>query len=181
MYNRTCMMIVSLGLLGIITGCGTSNHVSNQASTVNQTEWLTSNPAQKTVNLKWVAGYNHTDSGMNFDGYSNGNMTITVPQGWTVHVSFSNHDMMTHSAMVVPYQLRTDSSFPAKSVSFHGASTPNPSEGTMSGQEQTFTFIASKSGKYAIVCGIPGHASLGMWDTLIVSNSASNASVSVVK
>ncbi len=47
--------------------------------------------------------------------------------------------------------------------------TPNPSFGTI-GNTVTLSFIADKTGKYAIVCGVAGHAAMGMWDTFVVSD-----------
>jgi glucose dehydrogenase len=35
--------------------------------------------------------------------------------------------------------------------------------------KQSFTFTASATGTYAIVCGVPGHAVAGMWDVLQVT------------
>ncbi len=48
----------------------------------------------------------------------------------------------------------------------------------MKGTTQKFSFIADKAGKYAIVCGVPGHDAAGMWDTLVVSDSAATATIS---
>jgi uncharacterized cupredoxin-like copper-binding protein len=33
--------------------------------------------------------------------------------------------------------------------------------------------VASKVGKYAIVCAVPGHAATGMWDAFTVVKSGS--------
>lgn len=171
MHIRLWVSIVALSLLATVTGCGASSSATNIGSSKNVPQrWFTTNASQKTAYVKLEANYNGTDDGMNFDGYSNGNMTITVSQGWKVIVTFSNDSsMMVHSAMIVSYKDRTNAIFSPTSLAFKGASTPDPDLGTQNGQTQTFTFTANKSGKYAIVCAIPGHAARGMWDTLIVA------------
>lgn len=179
MRIRFWTALAALSLMTIITGCGSSAGSSNQGHNQKGSQWLTANAAQKTADIKLEANYQNANGGMNFDGFSRGQMTITIPQGWIVHVTFSNDSSLTvHSAMVVPYNDRTDFSFSASSLAFSGASTPNPDQGTANGQTQTFTFAANKPGQYAIVCAIPGHAAIGMWDTLIVSNSVTVASIS---
>ncbi|MFO2550920.1 hypothetical protein JI721_14385 [Alicyclobacillus cycloheptanicus] len=158
-----------------------SNSDANSDNSVNvpAQQWIMSNPSQKSGIIDLEANYNDNDGGMNFDGYSNGAMTVTVPKGWTVQVKFSNDSSMTvHSVMVVPFSDRTNSSFTPTDVAFKGAATPNAESGTLNGQTQTFIFTATKPGKYAIVCGIPGHAALGMWDTLVVSDTSTSISVS---
>lgn len=115
---------------------------------------------------------------MNFDGYSNGAMQVTVPQGWKVNVTFKkDNPSLPHSAMFVPYDLRASTSFSQSNVSFSGAMTPTPSFGTSGNTTCNFSFVADKTGKYAIVCGVTGHAAMEMWDTFIVSDSANAPSV----
>ncbi len=165
------------GLIATIVGCGTVG-IQNTAISSGSNQWLTFNTPDKVVLLKLDADYNSTSAGMNFNGYSSGNMKISVPQGWKVEVAFKNDNAaLPHSAMIVPYDERTNMSFSPTGVSFPGAMTPNPAFGVIDNTVQNFTFTADKQGKFAIVCGVNGHASMGMWDTLVVSNSASTPSI----
>jgi uncharacterized cupredoxin-like copper-binding protein len=42
-------------------------------------------------------------------------------------------------------------------------------DGTMPGESETVTFMASEAGEYTMVCYIPGHAVSGMWLRFVVS------------
>jgi sulfocyanin len=129
-------------------------------------QWLSYDAAKKTVTVAVIAGYNNTQSGFNFNGYANGQMTITVPQGWTVTVNFTNKGQLPHSAAIV-------AAAAAKTPVFPGASTP-ASElaiGLAPGQSASFTFTAAKAGRYRVACLVPGHETLGMWDNFVVAAS----------
>lgn len=173
----------TLMLISILTGCGTQNSTSsisgNNANEKSATQWISANPSGKTANLRLEAAYKNINGGFNFNGFSSGNMTVTIPKGWDVQVSFTNDSSDdAHSAMIVPYNDRQATNLSASSEAFKNSSTPNSFIGVMKGTKQKFNFIASKAGKYAIVCGVPGHDAAGMWDTLIVSDSASTATIS---
>lgn len=101
---------------------------------------------------------------MNFNGYAKGEMVVRVPRGYTVDVPFRNESaQIPHSAMVTTMDQveRTEGFTPA----FPGAMTENPEVGITTGT-QSFSFTAGKTGRYALLCAVPGHAVSGMWDTL---------------
>jgi plastocyanin len=77
---------------------------------------------------------------------------------------------LAHSAVVAAYADRTATSFPP---AFPGAATQNATSGVGQRVRQTFSFVATKVGTYAIVCAVPGHAAAGMWDVLKVTSSGS--------
>jgi plastocyanin len=90
-----------------------------------------------------------------------------VPVGYHVDVTFSNNAGIPHSALITPYADKSKTSnFP---LAFPGASTTNPTSGTAKGQTEHFSFVASKAGTYALVCGVPGHVAAGMWDVFKVT------------
>jgi plastocyanin len=136
--------------------------------------WVRWDPASKTADLTLTAAYNQVGSGFNFDGYNSGHLTITVPLGAKVTVSFTNKADLAHSVVITPYADRTlAGNFP---LAFPGSSSPNPGTGMAKIKvPQVFSFTASKAGTYAIVCGVPGHALGGMWDVLQVANVATAA------
>ena len=119
----------------------------------------------RTVTLTIIAGYK--GGGFDFNGDSKGKMVISVPAGYTVIVNFSNRGAAPHSAVVTLYNKRTSvSGFP---LAFPGARSPNPVSGIGKGKRQRFSFKATKVGKYALVCAVPGHAEAGMWDVFQVT------------
>lgn len=175
-------MVLSLSLAGVVapavTGIG-----SVQAATkveIQSAKWLKIDKVHKTLTVKVIANATNANSGMNFDGYSNGDMQIQIPQGWLVQVSFQNHSsMMPHSAMIVP--LNQHSKVSGFTPAFPRASTPSPTSGTMQGMTLLFKFKANKSGKFALICGLPGHSAGGMWDKVTVSSKFKTPSVMVTK
>ena len=119
----------------------------------------------RTATLTLIAGYK--GGGFDFDGDSNGKMVISVPAGDTVNVSFSNRGVAPHSAVFTLYNKRNSpTGFP---LAFRGAESKNPTNGITKGITQRFSFVANKPGRYALVCGVPGHAAAGMWDVFQVT------------
>ena len=139
-------------------------------------DWFHVNEAGKSVHMTITAGLTDAKSYWNFNGGHDGNMTITVPEGFTVMIDFMNNDPnMAHSLGISA----TTSGFGAMmqpDVAFEGAITSNPTsmvEATMPGQEESIMFVASAAGDYAMVCYIPGHAATGMWIYFNVSADGS--------
>ena len=165
-------------LAGLLSACGATPFSHAASSPANPSHWLQSEAAKKSVTLKVFAG---EDNGMNFNGYDRGGMIITVPADWKVTVDFVNTDnAQAHSAMIVPFADRVSMNIPTTAVAFPDASTPDPTDGTGYGIAQSFRFTAgTSSGTYALVCGVPGHAAMGMWDKFVVSKTAQAASITV--
>jgi len=132
---------------------------------------LASIQSSKTVTINLVAAEGSAASGFNFNGYAKGDMAIEVPTGWTVKVSFTDASSTPHSALIVPWNERQAAIFhPA----FPGAATSDYRSGIEKGDSaQSFSFTADTAGHYAVVCGVPGHDDLGMWDRFdVVDNLA---------
>lgn len=127
--------------------------------------FVTANAKKKTVNLLLEAGVGTANNGLNFDGYANGQMVVTVPAGWTVDVTFKNVGGLPHSVVFVPGKANINSLSPKPA--FPGAESPDPIQGTAPGASAVFHFVA-KAGTYKFLCAFPGHSSLGQWDTFIV-------------
>jgi sulfocyanin len=139
-------------------------------STVKVNEFLSYDPAAKTVALKLFAAHGSVNGGMNFNGASNGSATITVPVGWSVSWNFTNEDAIPHSAIVLVNKMP----FPAQpqDPAIPRAYTKDVTAGLpTNGTDQT-TFKASTAGQYLIACGVPGHAPSGMWIKFDVSADA---------
>jgi sulfocyanin len=139
-------------------------------SGVKVNEFMSYDPAAKSVTLKLFSAHGSVNGGMNFNGASNGGNTITVPVGWSVTWAFKNEDAIPHSAIVLANKMP----FPAQpqEPAIPRAYTKDVTGGLPTdGTDQT-TFKASTPGQYVIACGVPGHAPSGMWIHFDVSADA---------
>lgn len=130
-------------------------------------DWFQVDQAAKTASMTITAGATDALNHWNFNGGHNGNMTITVPEGFAVTIHFKNADPMgmAHSMGIVAETSNFSAMMEPNPV-FPGAITTNPTsltEATMPGSEETVSFTASQAGNYSMVCFIPGHAATGMW------------------
>jgi len=143
-------------------------------------KWMQVDAKNETVQLDISMGEPSTAGGFNFNGYANGSMTVTVPVGWTVKVKADDVDQyLSHSLEIVDAQDKPP--VQALEPAFPKAETPDVKTGIKPSQKASFTFKADKPGEYWMMCGVPGHALGGMWDKLIVSESAATPSVSMQK
>src|SRR5258708_4203010 len=131
--------------------------------------WLTVDTTAKTATFQLTSGLTPLNGGLNFNGFNDGKLTLTVPTGWTVVIRFTNHDAnLPHSAEVVD----TTKPMPAGPVDppvFAHAMTGKLMTGVPSGESDSLRFVASKAGSYMIFCGVPGHGLAGMWIRFKVS------------
>lgn len=123
----------------------------------------------KTAKVTLVSAFTQDNYGMNFNGYSKGKATYTIPKGWTVDVTFINPSPVPHSVIVVEREMVRK--FQMGQPAFAGASVPNPQVG-MALKKAAFTFVADEAGDYVFACGFPAHAVNGHWLSLKVSEDA---------
>src|SRR5213594_4746119 len=72
------------------------------ASPTVDPSWLAADTASKTATFQLIAGLTGANGALNFNGFRDGELTLTVPLGWTVVMQFRNHDgMLPHSAEVI--------------------------------------------------------------------------------
>lgn len=139
--------------------------------------WLSADTATRTATVAVIAGLTNANSGLNFNGYKSGGLTLTVPKGWTVIVRFVNKDHnLPHSVAIIP-----DAGSPpvnAGAPAFRGATTKNLEAGVPFDAHDEFSFVANKTGAFMIFCGVPGHGAAGMWIRLKVDGAATTASFS---
>ena len=92
--------------------------------------------AANTVEFTLIAGKTTNNSSFfNFNGFSNGKMTLTVPTGWTVVVHYQNFSPLRHSFDVIPYTGKQPDAPPPPPV-FKGATTKDPVSGIGLGKEE---------------------------------------------
>jgi sulfocyanin len=131
---------------------------------------LSYDAATKTASLMLNAAEGSANGGMSFNGGSSGNLTITVPQGWTVRWHFVNMDAIPHSAIL----LQDQQPFPGipTTPAIPRAYTAEVTGGLPTNGTDDTQFVASPAGAYVIACGVPGHAPSGMWIRFVVSATA---------
>lgn len=145
---------------------------------VPDTTWLKWNPTTKTATFKLIAGVpGRAKSPFNFNGYTDGELILTVPENSTVVVNFVNDDGTPHSAEVI------DDKQPIPNMSvdqpaIQRAYTKSVSEGIAQFGTDAMRFKATPAGSYLIFCGVPGHGLSGMWIRFKVSPDVSVPSLS---
>src|SRR5438270_11536158 len=133
--------------------------------------WLSFDAPGKTVRFQLIAGLTGLNGALNFNGFSDGGLTLVVPAGWRTEIDFRNHDgMLPHSAEIIAPQtpLPTQPVAPAIPRAF----TPELNDGLGSEATDPMRFPAQPAGEYLIFCGVPGHGAAGMWIRLRVSATA---------
>ena len=163
------------GLLGFATGLAQPAAASAQsdraaATPVVDASWLQFDTATQAVSFQLIAGLTGLNGALNFNGFRDGELTLTVPLGSNVVLHFRNHDgMLPHSAEVIPdsHPLPPGPVAPA----FPRALTLRLEQGLISEQTDDVRFIAFRGGSYLIFCGVPGHGAAGMWIRLEVVGS----------
>lgn len=137
-------------------------------------DWYSLDSDARTVHLSITAGLTPDNNHWNFNGAIKGDMAITVPEGYTVDIQFTNNDPnMAHSLGIEPATINFTVP-PTPTPVFEGAITENPGsmiDGTMPGESEPVTFVADQAGHYAMVCYVPGHTAVGMWIYFDVSAS----------
>ena len=145
-----------------------------EMAVLSMPDWMQVDEAAQTVTMDVVAGQTDANNSWNYNGHSNGDITIVVPVGYTVTINFSNDDGVN------PHSLGIDGSpggdFPAMfddpEIAFEGAITTGATsmtDATAPGGSESITFVASTAGDYSMVCYVPAHAFAGMWIGFTVS------------
>ena len=111
--------------------------------------------ATKTVTFALSAGV------FDFNGYTNGRATLTVPPKSNVVMNFTQDDGTPHSAIIIDDKEPMPTM--AEQPAIPRAYTNKASEGLPQGATDVIKFTAPDSGSYRIFCGVPGHGLSGMW------------------
>ena len=138
--------------------------------------WLSYDSASKTVSFKLIAGLTGgAKSPFNFNGFTSGELTLTVPAGSTVVMPFVNDDGTPHSAVMIPAEGPIPNM--AEEAAIPRAYTREATQGLAQGQKDTMRFKAEPAAEYRIICGGSGHGHSGMWIRFVVSSQVSAPSV----
>jgi hypothetical protein len=132
-------------------------------------------PAGQDQGLKYDAGSNTVTFELiggpfNFNGFTNGGTTLTVPAKSNVVMNFINKDGTPHSAEVIS----GEGSIPNAAVdpAIPRAYTNKLLEGLPQEASDVMRFQVPESGTYRIFCGVPGHGLSGMWIWMKVDPAA---------
>jgi sulfocyanin len=164
MLRRGGWLGVGLAVVALVVPSGADEEL--------QAHWLKFDADKKLVQLRLVGAKDGTNGTMNFNGYGNGNMTVTVPFGWRLEVEFINKGLgaLPHSLVVIEEvsPLPIEGGKPAFPRALTRALVP----GLGAGESDTFDFVANREGRFLLFCGTTGHGVAGMWDYLVVSRKA---------
>jgi len=127
-------------------------------------DFVSFDPATNTVTFKLVAGP------FVFNGFGNGDATLTLPPQSHVVINFIQDDGTPHSAEVYSGEgpLPNAGGDPA----IPRAYTNKVIEGLVQGATDVLRFTVPDSGRYRIICGVPGHALSGMWIWMVIDPAA---------
>ena len=124
--------------------------------------------ASNTVTFKLAAGP------FNWNGFGNGQATLTVPPKSNIVVNFVQDDGTPHSAEVASGKGPVPNS--GGNPAIPRAYTNKVVEGLPQGATDVMKFSVPDSGKFRIICGVPGHATGGMWIWMVIDPSAKTPS-----
>ena len=119
-----------------------------------------------TATFQLIAG----PTGFQFNGYSSGGATLTLPPKANVVINFVNKDGTPHSAEVIPGEgpIPNSSTDPA----IPRAYTNQALQGLPQESGDVMRFQVPDQGTYRIFCGVPGHGLSGMWIWMKVDPAA---------
>ena len=125
--------------------------------------WVHADSAAKRVSFDLIAGVPGVNGGLNFNGFTNGELTFVVPAGWRVTLNFRNRDhALTHSVEVITP--RAPLPIQAVPPSIAGAGSKELLLGAAADlPPEPITFVATPTGEYLLYCAVPGHGMAGMW------------------
>lgn len=136
------------------------------ANAAGQGQGLKYDAPTNTVTFELIGG----PSGFKFNGYANGEATLTVPSKANMVINFVNKDGTPHSAEVISGEgpLPNTAAEPAIPRAF----TKDLVAGLPQEGKDVMRFTVPDRGTYRIICGVPGHALSGMWIWLKVDPAA---------
>lgn len=153
-------------------------HSQGQAAPrVPDASWLKWNADTKTVTFQLIAGAPAASSPFNFNGFTDGKLTLIVPAGATVVMPFVNDDGVPHSAEVISGTAPIPNS--GGNPAIPRAYTISLLEGLPQGGKDVIRFTATPAAAYRIFCGVPGHGLSGMYIDMKVDSTAKEPSMIV--
>ncbi|HLW48399.1 MAG TPA: sulfocyanin-like copper-binding protein [bacterium] len=172
---RLAWLAACAGALGIGVG-GRTN--APQARAASPPSWMKVDAPHQRVSFTVTAADGGANGTLNFNGYANGRMTVTVPAGWHVHIDFVNSGA---GALPHSFEVIRSGKIPTQGIppAIPGAESRDLIAGVPPMQKDAFDFTAAPAGQYLWLCGFPTHGTSGMWDRFVVSGSVKAPAVTV--
>ena len=163
--------------LGLMLGVPAGACAQGSGAAPPDPAWLKWNSTTHTVTFQLIAGIpGKAKSPFNFNGYTDGELTLEVPLNSTVVLNFRNDDGTPHSAEVIAEKFPLPNMAPDQPA-IPRAYTKSVVEGLPQGGTDVVRFTAAPAGNYLIFCGVPGHGLSGMWIRFKVSADATAPSM----
>ncbi len=174
--RRIAWLVVGTALLAGSAGGGAGPSTLWAAAPPS---WMHVDAAHKRVSFTVTAAQGGANGTLNFNGYANGRMTVTVPAGWGVHIDFVNAGAgaLPHSLEVI----RDTAKIPQQGITpaIAKAESRDLIAGVPPMQQDAFDFTAAPAGRYLWFCAVPTHGTSGMWDRFVVSGSVKAPTVTI--
>ncbi len=161
-------------LVGLCVALPARAGAQGSGAAAPDTTWLKWNPTTKTATFKLIAGVpGRAKSPFNFNGYTDGELVLTVPENSNIVMNFVNDDGTPHSAQVI------DDKLPIPNIALDQPAIPRAytkavSEGIAQFGTDAMRFKAAPAGSYLVFCGVPGHGLSGMWIRFKVSGEVTS-------
>jgi hypothetical protein len=147
-----------------VTTPADTNKTAAAPAAAGQNQGLKYDAASNTVTFELIAGP------FNFNGYTSGGATLTLPPKANVVINFVNKDGTPHSAEVISGEGPIPNA--AVDPAIPRAYTNKVLEGLPQEGSDVMQFTVAESGTYRIFCGVPGHGLSGMWIWMKVDPAA---------
>jgi sulfocyanin len=144
--------------------------------------WMTVDAGAHKVTMDVIAGLNSNNSNWNFNGYYDGDMTVVVPEGWEVEITFTHRDgEVPHSLVIMadPGAENLPLQAGREQAAFPRAYSRSPEQGISAGDQDTIAFRTDKTGDFLWFCGVPGHGQSGMWMRFRVTAEAETPYITI--
>jgi Sulfocyanin (SoxE) domain len=157
------------------TSTSSSSAAAPTSSGPGQDQGLKYDAKTNTVTFQLIGG----PSGFQFNGFSSGGATLTLPPNAKVVMNFINKDGTPHSAEVIPGEGPIPNG--AGDPAIPRAYTNKALEGLPQEATDVMNFTVPASGNYRIFCGVPGHGLSGMWIWMKIDPNAKTPSFGPTK
>jgi hypothetical protein len=144
--------------------------------------WMTVDTGAQKLTMDVVAGFNPNNSNWNFNGYYEGDLSVVVPEGWQVEITFTHLDgAVPHSLVVMgdPGEDKLPLQAGREQAAFPRAYSRNPERGISARDQDAFSFKADQTGEFLWFCGVPGHGQSGMWMRFAVTDETETPYITV--
>jgi Sulfocyanin (SoxE) domain len=138
-----------------------------------QDKYLKWDAGSKTVTFQLEAGP------FNWNGFSSGGATLTVPPSANVVMNFVNKDGTPHSAEIISGEGALPNA--AVDAAIPRAYTNQLLQGLPQEGTDVMKFAVPATGTYRIFCGVPGHGLSGMWIWMKIDPAAKTPSFGPTK